>query len=303
MPATRPRWWSGSRPIGAAGRGIGCGWLPGGGGQPVGGQPVSGAPHHLARQIRSRRCPNVGRSGPRCPPPSPAGEERLGAGRGGQGAGSGQLDRPGHGSAGGAAMPWPRHPARWMADRANRIVGSMLVCKLSGCDVATCHTRRPVSSPPSPPFEPLAGSNGQPTATIRHGDWVLRPAGPWTPAVHALLRHLERVGFPAAPRVVGDGHDDQGREVLSWIPGRIAHPRPYTEEQIWQVGQLLGALHQATATFQAPPEAVWQPCTLHRRAPDTVISHCNVGPWHVILDQGRPVGLIDWSLAGPTDPL
>ena len=36
---------------------------------------------------------------------------------------------------------------------------------------------------------------------IRHGDTILRPAGPWTPAVHALLRHLEEVGFPASPRV------------------------------------------------------------------------------------------------------
>ena len=89
---------------------------------------------------------------------------------------------------------------------------------------------------PSPAVERLVGSTGQPTATIRHGDRVLRPAGPWTPTVHALLRHLERVGFPAAPRVVGDGYDDQGREVLTWLPGRIAHPRPYTDAQIWQVG-------------------------------------------------------------------
>jgi Ser/Thr protein kinase RdoA (MazF antagonist) len=160
-----------------------------------------------------------------------------------------------------------------------------------------------VALTPSPSVERLVGSNGQPTATIRQGDRVLRPAGPWTPTVHALLRHLERVGFPAAPRVVGDGYDDQGREVLTWLPGRIAHPRPYTDAQIWQVGQLLGALHQATASFQAPPQAVWQPWTLHSRTPDAVISHCNVGPWHVVMDQGRPVGLIDWSLAGPTDRL
>lgn len=157
---------------------------------------------------------------------------------------------------------------------------------------------------PAPPsFEPLRGSNGQPTATVRHGATVLRPAGPWTPTVHALLRHLERVGFPAAPRVVGDGYDEQGREVLTYIEGRIVHPHPYSDEAIWQVGQMLRALHQATASFQAPPGAVWRPWTLHTRVPDAVISHCNVGPWHVIVRQGRPVGFIDWSLAGPTDRL
>lgn len=152
-------------------------------------------------------------------------------------------------------------------------------------------------------FEPLLGSNGQPTATIRHGDTILRPAGPWTPTVHALLRHLERVGFPGAPRVVGDGYDEQGREVLTYIEGHIVHPHPYTDEGIWQVGRMLRALHDATASFQPPPQAVWQPWSLRSRAPDAVISHCDVGPWHVIVREGRPVGFIDWSLAGLTDRL
>jgi hypothetical protein len=148
--------------------------------------------------------------------------------------------------------------------------------------------------------EPLPGSNGQPTATIRHGSTILRPAGPWTPTVHALLRHLEQVGFPGSPRVVGDGYDEQGREVLTWIEGQIVHPHLYTDQGIFQVGELLRALHDATASFQPPPQAVWQPWSLRSRGPDAIISHCNVGPWHVILQAGQPVGFIDWSLAGPT---
>ena len=52
----------------------------------------------------------------------------------------------------------------------------------------------------------------------RRGDVVIRDTGPWSPAVHALLRHLEDVGFAAAPRLVGSGLDHDGREVLtlSW---------------------------------------------------------------------------------------
>jgi hypothetical protein len=96
-------------------------------------------------------------------------------------------------------------------------------------------------------YEPLPGSNGQPTATIRHGNTILRAAGPWTPTVHAFLRHLEQVGYPGSPRVVGDGYDDQGREVPTYIQGRIAHPHAYTDEGIFQVGQLLRALHDAIA--------------------------------------------------------
>ena len=119
--------------------------------------------------------------------------------------------------------------------------------------------------------------------------------------MHALLRHLEQVGFPASPRVVGGGYDDQGREVLTYLEGRIAHPRPYTDEQIWQVGRLLRNLHDATAGFGRHQGALWQPWSLRSRAPDAVISHCDAGPWHVIVREGRPVGLIDWSMAGPTD--
>ena len=75
-----------------------------------------------------------------------------------------------------------------------------------------------------PSFEPLPGPEGQSTPILRHGDTVLRPAGPWTPAVHALLIHLEKSGFTGSPRVVGDGYDGHGREVLTYIPGDFVHP-------------------------------------------------------------------------------
>jgi hypothetical protein len=40
---------------------------------------------------------------------------------------------------------------------------------------------------------------------------------PWSPAVHDLLRHLESVGFPYSPRVLGV--DEQGREILTYLHG------------------------------------------------------------------------------------
>ena len=44
-----------------------------------------------------------------------------------------------------------------------------------------------------------------------------RPAGFWTPAVQALLEHLEAAGFEGAPRP--RGIDDEGREVLTYVDG------------------------------------------------------------------------------------
>jgi hypothetical protein len=65
--------------------------------------------------------------------------------------------------------------------------------------------------------EPLSG--GGLTGAKRVGSTVHRATGPWTPAVHALLRHLERVGFEA-PRVIGI--DEEGREVLTFVAGRAS---------------------------------------------------------------------------------
>ncbi|MGH3320188.1 MAG: hypothetical protein ACRDN9_08410 [Streptosporangiaceae bacterium] len=102
-------------------------------------------------------------------------------------------------------------------------------------------------------FEPLPGAEGGPSTAIRYGDTVRRPAGPWTPTVHALLRHLEHVGFQGCPRVVGDGYDDQGREVLTYVDGEIRHPHAWNDEGAWQVGRMLRAPHGATASFRTAP--------------------------------------------------
>jgi hypothetical protein len=151
----------------------------------------------------------------------------------------------------------------------------------------------------------LPDPDGQPSRIFRRGDTVLRPAGPWTPAVHALLRHLERVGFDGSPRVVGDGYDEAGREVLTFIDGMFVHPHSWSDEGIWHAGRLLRALHDATAGFRPPPDAVWYPWAFRADfgAPGTVISHCDAGPWAYVVRDGLPFALIDWDTAGPTDRL
>ena len=94
----------------------------------------------------------------------------------------------------------------------------------------------------------------------RHGSDLLRPVGPWTPAVHEYLMHLESVGFHGAPRVVGIEGD---REVLTfvegevladpeWEPGR-GNPLPAyarTDDALAAVGHLLRDLHEASRSFQ-----------------------------------------------------
>lgn len=138
----------------------------------------------------------------------------------------------------------------------------------------------------------------------RRGDVVYRAAGQWTPAVHTLLRHLERVNFAGAPRLVGDGFDPQGRETVTFIEGEFTQPGPWSLAGATAVGRLLRDLHDATASYEPPADAVWFPW--HGRdlgGARKVIGHCDVAPWNIVARAGRPVALIDWETAGPVDPL
>jgi hypothetical protein len=97
---------------------------------------------------------------------------------------------------------------------------------------------------------PLAG--GGRTAVSRHGKVVIRETGPWARSVHSLLLHLQEVGFAGAPRVVGDGFDGQGREILPYIEGDVINPAPWTDDAIHELGRLIWRLHDATASFRPP---------------------------------------------------
>src|SRR5688572_17058037 len=93
---------------------------------------------------------------------------------------------------------------------------------------------------------PLEGGNVA-AGVVRVGDTVRRPVGEWTPAVHALLRHLERVGFDSAPRVLGI--DEKGREILSYCEGvSLSLEAPHllrTHDGVARAGTLVARLRDA----------------------------------------------------------
>jgi hypothetical protein len=130
---------------------------------------------------------------------------------------------------------------------------------------------------------------------VRLDDTVRRPAGSWTPAVHALLRHFEAVGFDGAPRALGI--DDDGREVLAFVPGATAPP-PTDDDAVFELGRLIRAMHDAQEAFVPPADARWQiaPGTV---LGDEVICHNDPLGTNVVVRDGRPVALIDWELAAP----
>lgn len=144
--------------------------------------------------------------------------------------------------------------------------------------------------------EVLTGGNV--SAVARVGDTVRRDTGPWTPAVHALLRHLEGVGFDGAPRVLGI--DGRGREVLSYIPGDVpdrASPEVVTEQILARIGRLLGRYHEAASGFELPAGVSWH----HPALPGgrTVVCHNDISPGNTVFCDGLPVAFLDWDLASP----
>ena len=130
---------------------------------------------------------------------------------------------------------------------------------------------------------------------IRVGDTVRRPAEEWTPAVHALLRHFEAVGFGGAPRALGV--DDEGREVVSYIPGETHEP-PTDDDAVFELGRLLRQMHDAQAGFVPPPNARWQVAPGTVQGTEVVCHNDPLGT-NVVVRGGRPVAFIDWELAAP----
>ncbi|MGI5171236.1 aminoglycoside phosphotransferase family protein [Spirillospora sp. CA-253888] len=138
---------------------------------------------------------------------------------------------------------------------------------------------------------------------VRVGGTVRRPVQPWTPAVHALLLHLEAVGFPYAPRVLG--FDGQGREVLSYIPGESgpsAWAKVTDDRGLDAFAALLRDYHDAVAGFAPAAGTVW---AAGPGAPGDgeVVCHGDFGPWNTVWQGGRPVGIVDWDLARPAPRL
>jgi hypothetical protein len=145
---------------------------------------------------------------------------------------------------------------------------------------------------------PLLGGNT--STVVRVGDTVRRNSGPWTPAVHSLLRHLEAVGFTGAPRALGV--DERGREVLSYLEGECGayplQPHWVTDEALAAVATMLRRFHDAQYGFRPAPGAVWR--SFGPPPPGTeVVCHHDAAPHNVIWRPDDTLALIDFDLSSP----
>jgi hypothetical protein len=146
--------------------------------------------------------------------------------------------------------------------------------------------------------QPFVGGNMNDATRV--GDTVRRRAGPWTPAVHALLRFLERAGFEA-PRPLG--LDEHGREILTYVEGEThtGWPEPAPawvtdDDHLREGARLLRRYHDVVEGFTPPPDARWR---FVAPAPHELVCHNDWAPWNALFRVRRLAAMLDWDRAGP----
>ncbi|WP_040952051.1 aminoglycoside phosphotransferase family protein [Gorillibacterium massiliense] len=143
-------------------------------------------------------------------------------------------------------------------------------------------------------------SGGNINNVVRVGETVRRNAKP-NPFVHELLEHLEKIGYPYSPRYIGI--DDKGREVLSYLDGVVSgNEYPEIDKYMWsdevlvELAKLLRKYHDATVGFKTSTKSdnEYPEPSLHE-----VICHNDAALYNIVFKDQRPVGIIDFDMAGP----
>jgi hypothetical protein len=143
---------------------------------------------------------------------------------------------------------------------------------------------------------------GNTDGAVRIGGIVHKRASPWTPTVHALLRHLEHADVDGVPRALG--FDEQGRQMLTYLPGEMigeTDPWPawvYADSTLVQVGRWMRRIHDVTAGFVPPPDERW--FTGRTMQPGWIVGHQDAAPYNAVMDGDRLVGFFDWDTASPS---
>lgn len=150
-------------------------------------------------------------------------------------------------------------------------------------------------------FDRLSGGNIN--DVYRDADAVVRTAGPWTPSVHVLLRHVRSKGFLLAPEPIEIA---DGQERLQFFEGDTATDEPWPE-WVWTDELLVAAalaarrFHDATTDLHFPDATVWRLPGLERSTlgDEEVFCHNDLAPYNVVTREGQLVGIIDWDLVAP----
>jgi hypothetical protein len=144
--------------------------------------------------------------------------------------------------------------------------------------------------------EMLTGGNV--SDVYRSGDTVRRELKPDSGKIHTLLQHLESKGFDFAPKFLGI--DEKDREILSFIAGEAGNyplkEYMWSNDALKEIAKMLRHYHDAVSDFPLSDE--WQPMD-NTPASIEVVCHNDFAIYNIIFNQEKPVGIIDFDVAGP----
>lgn len=141
-------------------------------------------------------------------------------------------------------------------------------------------------------------TGGNVTDVYRSGDTVRRELKPDSHKIHKLLKHLENKDYSYSPRFLGI--DEKGREILSFIEGEAGNYP--LKEYIWsndvleEIAKMLRLYHDCVSDFTI--EEGWRSID-NTPEPFEVICHNDFAIYNIIFNHKRPIGIIDFDVAGP----
>lgn len=144
--------------------------------------------------------------------------------------------------------------------------------------------------------EVLAGGNASGTV-VRVGNTVRKPWTDATPSVAGFVEALRDQGVDA-PEL--RGRDAQGRQVIEFVPGGLAiEGARLTSGELRRVGRMIREIHDASASYAPPSDAVWQ--TAIPAPGEELVCHNDLAPWNLIT--GERWVFVDWDAAAPSTRL
>lgn len=144
--------------------------------------------------------------------------------------------------------------------------------------------------------QPLAGGNSL-GGTVRVGRTVRKAWTDATPAVLEFMAHV-RAAEVDVPEVYG--RDEQGRQVLEFVPGTLAiELEPLSLAELARAGGIVRAIHDAAAGFVPTTTPSWS--SLIPAPGSELICHGDLTPWNLLIGERRV--FIDWDGSGPSTRL